>query len=404
MGHAILSPSGSKRWIECPGSVAMAIAYPVEDTSSPYADEGTDAHTLGERCLNTGKPPETWLGEILPKGNEVVEEMVQAISYYISYIHEFTTADSAAWWAVEYSAPLWYSPGDSGTVDLLAVEENVLHIMDLKYGKGVRVEVADNTQLLIYAISALRSIQEDPFNELEIHEVWIHIIQPRISSEGGTFARYDIAAIEGWAEEIEKKAAAAMSATEDDCNPGEAQCRWCAQSGRCTAQIEYASETLGADFSDLDEEESPQEIAGLTNDQIGRLLLRRKTVENWFTALATTAAAELMAGNPVAGHKMVLSNPNRVWGDEGDAQKALTNKYGQKATEKRTFLSPAQAEALMKTRKASARLVNRVTKCIMKPKGSPTLAQETDNRPALSYGTAAGFADLDTEASDDLLG
>ena len=44
--HAILSASSSKRWLNCPPSAKLCAE--VEDTTSEYAKEGTDAHTLCE--------------------------------------------------------------------------------------------------------------------------------------------------------------------------------------------------------------------------------------------------------------------------------------------------------------------------------------------------------------------
>ena len=44
--HALLSASSSKRWLNCPPSARLCAE--VEDTTSEYAKEGTDAHTLCE--------------------------------------------------------------------------------------------------------------------------------------------------------------------------------------------------------------------------------------------------------------------------------------------------------------------------------------------------------------------
>lgn len=47
--HARLSASGSSRWLNCPGSVRLEEEFP--DTTSPYALEGTLAHSIGELKL-----------------------------------------------------------------------------------------------------------------------------------------------------------------------------------------------------------------------------------------------------------------------------------------------------------------------------------------------------------------
>mgnify|MGYP002766656292 CR=1 FL=1 len=44
--HALLAPSSSERWINCPPSAKENAVQ--QDTSSSYAQQGTDAHTLCE--------------------------------------------------------------------------------------------------------------------------------------------------------------------------------------------------------------------------------------------------------------------------------------------------------------------------------------------------------------------
>ena len=48
-GHALYSPSSAHRWLECFGSVALTKYIP--DVMSPYALEGSAAHTLAKICL-----------------------------------------------------------------------------------------------------------------------------------------------------------------------------------------------------------------------------------------------------------------------------------------------------------------------------------------------------------------
>ena len=42
--HALLSASSSHRWLNCPPSAKLCAAHP--DRASPYAQQGTDAHSL----------------------------------------------------------------------------------------------------------------------------------------------------------------------------------------------------------------------------------------------------------------------------------------------------------------------------------------------------------------------
>ena len=46
-------------------------------------------------------------------------------------------------------------PEGFGTGDALIVADDTLHIIDLKYGKGILVEADHNPQMMLYALGAL---------------------------------------------------------------------------------------------------------------------------------------------------------------------------------------------------------------------------------------------------------
>ena len=58
--HCRTGASGAYRWLACPGSLALEDFY--ANVSSVFADEGTLAHSLLERCLNTGDDPKQYIG------------------------------------------------------------------------------------------------------------------------------------------------------------------------------------------------------------------------------------------------------------------------------------------------------------------------------------------------------
>ena len=49
--HAKLSPSGSARWLSCPGSYWLSEQAP-QQPSSAAADEGTDAHEWAAKMVD----------------------------------------------------------------------------------------------------------------------------------------------------------------------------------------------------------------------------------------------------------------------------------------------------------------------------------------------------------------
>ena len=59
--HARLSPSASKQWLSCPGSIQLCEQIKIKDKGSKYSAEGSVAHNLGEKCLKENTNPEDWL-------------------------------------------------------------------------------------------------------------------------------------------------------------------------------------------------------------------------------------------------------------------------------------------------------------------------------------------------------
>ena len=82
--HAILSASSSKRWLNCPPSAKLCAE--VEDTTSEYAREGTDAHTLCEYKVKS------MLGIEMQDPTDSLsyynEEMERCANDYASYVME----------------------------------------------------------------------------------------------------------------------------------------------------------------------------------------------------------------------------------------------------------------------------------------------------------------------------
>jgi hypothetical protein len=66
--------------------------------------------------------------------------------------------------------------GAQGTADAVIVAGSRLHVIDLKYGRGVRVDAERNPQLILYALAALDTL--DPLGE--VTDVMLTIHQPRL--------------------------------------------------------------------------------------------------------------------------------------------------------------------------------------------------------------------------------
>ena len=84
MAHALLSPSSSERWISCPPSALKNVA--VADTSSSYAQQGTDAHALCEYKVN--KALGLCVSDPTPDLTYFDEEMAEHTDAYCEFIME----------------------------------------------------------------------------------------------------------------------------------------------------------------------------------------------------------------------------------------------------------------------------------------------------------------------------
>jgi hypothetical protein len=161
--------------MRCPGSVQACADLP--DESSKFADEGTAAHFLASECLGRGDEPFSHLGrtilvsrdgaEWLPEGWAagnaassflVDQDMCLAVRDYVDYVRGVSKATGGAL-LVEQRLPISSLTGESGahgTADAVILAEREIIVIDLKYGRGVAVSAADNEQLQIYALAALR--------------------------------------------------------------------------------------------------------------------------------------------------------------------------------------------------------------------------------------------------------
>ena len=157
--HAVLSASSSARWLNCTPSVVFSAPYEVERKDTTFTAEGTAAHALAELKLqfDTGKITKRKFNAQLKKFK--AENEYYSVSFeefvddYVGFVNEtINTYDDPE---VELEQRVNFSdwvPDGYGTSDVVIMTDSVLHIVDLKFGKGVPVSAIENTQLMLYAL------------------------------------------------------------------------------------------------------------------------------------------------------------------------------------------------------------------------------------------------------------
>ena len=363
--HAKLSASGSARWLNCTGSVKAENAVTLAERSNPAAEYGTCAHELADIILSTGDNIENYLGEKLQDAPNVPvdDEMIEHVQNYVEFVQSFGGDQF-------YEVRLDYShlvPEGFGTSDAIAIVDNVLHVIDLKMGKGVIVDAENNSQGMLYALGAV----EEYGYLYDFNKVVIHIYQPRVHN----FSSWEISINDllKFGQYVSEQASEALS----DNAPrtvGNKQCQWCKAKANCPALKQHTEKVIAAEFDDL--EELPL-VDTLDNKTLATILDNKKLIESWLKAIEDHISDTLHSGGTFDGYKLVAGRSLRKWADSDTAQSELIELLGEQAFEKK-LLTVAKAEKAL-----GAKRKQEMNHLIIKPQGKPTLALESDKRPAI---------------------
>lgn len=393
--HALLSPSGAKKWLSCAASLACEKDIP--NTSGKAAVLGTAMHTIAEVHLNayirgTALPLEREVGAyVLDEGKGPIKalispmkdavlitaDMIEQVRKYTDYCKPIIDVATYAKLEMRVNLTEVLHPGYEGvetfgTADLVAIQElantdeHMLIIGDLKTGRH-RVEAKENKQLMLYALGVYRRLKR----RYNITVVRLVIFQPY----AGGASEWDISVegLELFAKFARKRALLALDAyfrgkknlKASDFKPSVDGCQWCRFSEQCAARTKTVNSVLVEKLEDdFALELTPEQLVA----EYEKLPLLRQHIDKVEKAMA----AALHSGKKVPGYKLVEGRPgNRAWKDAD----AIEVSHGD-ILKKEVLMSPTEAAKVLSADEMAA-----LEPFITRKPGAPCVATADDKRP-----------------------
>ena len=364
----------------------MILGEQFPQTSSKYADEGTIAHAVLEATIKDDakayKRAQDKAVDFYSRYPEL-EDSWKSIESNIAEMYDWIQEqyqkeileDEAAQLYSEQQVDLSeYIPGGFGTTDVTLARTGFIHIIDLKYGKGVRFEAEGNPQLRLYALGMLEMLDMI----YDIKRIRMTIYQPRL--ENISTDEISASDLREWGNEVIRPAAKLALTTDAPFHAG-TWCRFCPAAKACK---ERAAHNL--------ELEAYMQRNTLSDDEIGEVLGRVDELTKWAEDLKACALEKLQEGENIPGWKVVEGRSVRKFKADEQTIVETAGKAGfaKPMLYETKMISLPQMEKLMGKKTFAAAMSD----CVEKPQGKPTLAPVSDKRPPIVGGNAADvFAD-----------
>jgi len=364
--HAILSASGSKRWLTCPPSARLEATLPEQKRASgafDFSQEGTMAHSLAEVKLRHH------FGQIGTDEYEREIEIIKATPYYdddfeanvdnyVLYVRSQIGEGDTPLFEQRVDFSDWV-PDGFGTADVVILSKHSIRVIDLKFGRGIPVHAQDNPQLRLYALGAYSKFKEE---YPQITEVSYTIHQPRldsISSDGTSISK-----LLDWANYFVKPKAKKAWAGTGEFIPGE-HCQFCKAKAQCRARSDFNTEIAKLEFR-------PAPL--LTDEEIGQVLSRAQDLRTWVSDIEDYALEKAIEEDVVPpGYKLGTKATHRVITDTALAATVLKTK----GFKDEDIWEPAKLKSITKLEPLGPKgyVASVLGDLIQKPKGEPKLVR-----------------------------
>jgi len=345
-----------------------------EDTTSDAAEEGTAAHLLAEIALNKlffDKVIGVSVDEQALLDKYECEDMHDYVADYVAFVQEqynsikFRDPNVTIYLESKVDISM-YVPEAAGTRDVCIVGAGVVKMIDLKYGKGVKVAAIDNEQLKLYALGTIEELSV--VYDFEFLEMFIY--QPRMDNISSM--RMAVGDLINWAADYVIPRAKIAFAGEGDFVSG-SHCQFC-KVKTCAARAEYELSVVKDEFGD---------VRLLSPAEVVEILKREKGITSWLKGLSEYALDSALKGTQYPSMKLVEGKSNRVVKDEAKLVETLV---ANGVAEDKLY-KPKALQGITELEKVAGKKVFALAAVYLdKPEGKPTLVDESDKREAWTPG------------------
>jgi len=362
--HAILSASGSKRWMACTPSARLEATLP-EQKKAPgafdFSQEGTMAHSLAEAKLRhhygqIGIEEYEREYEIIRNTPYFNEDFEANVDNYVLYVRSQIGEGDTPLFEQRVDFSDWV-PDGFGTADVVILSKYAIRVIDLKFGRGVPVYAVDNSQLRLYALGAYSKFKEDfP----DIKEVSYTIHQPRLDNISTDST--SITKLLDWANYYVKSKAKKAWAGSGEFLPGE-WCQFCRAKAQCRARSDFNTELAKLEFK------APPL---LDNDEISLVLSKAQNLKTWVNDVEEYALNKAVTENVVPpGYKLGTTVTHRKIVDTELAATVLV----EKGIPAEQIWEPRKLKSITALEKINKQVTNYLSSLIERPEGSPKLVR-----------------------------
>ena len=303
MAHSFLSPSAAHRWLNCPA--APSIEAKIPDSGSDFALEGTRAHLYAAAALYDGIGMPATAKDLRDQADAIDSigdkaEMLTAAEFYKDIVLDYfakavqETPDAELKIEVELDLSRVVAPDTIGTGDAVIIADGKSHIIDFKYGKGVRVEARDNPQMQLYALGVI----DRYCPAYDIKNVNMVIVQPRLGHVDMQSKSVD--ELTAWQKSTVLPAATEATGNHPHTAAGD-HCRFCKARTRCPRLAAVALTTL----ADASQELTPEIAAKL-------VLPFAPTASQFFDKITEYFLHQAMEGVHIPGYKVGRARGRRI--------------------------------------------------------------------------------------------